>query len=234
MSDNTASRIIQSAMEDAGLLQEGQTPNVTQLEKYRIRLNDVINFEQTQGLKLFLLQDITVTLTAGKQLYTIMPGGDVNMAKPTQLIDAYFKDQNGIQRPLIPLSWNEWVRLSQPANQGQINSWFEDKRYDRINLNLWLVPDSIAALGTVHVIARTQQPNVVDVTLDMKFPQEWFMFLHWALAADICTGQPTDIVNRCEAKCEYYRDKLQAFDTEDASLQFQPDPRGSYATGDFR
>ena len=232
--DNTASRIIQNAMEDAGLLQDGQTVTTAQYDKYLIRLNDIINYEQTQGLKLFLIEDITVPLTAGQSLYTFMPGGSVNMTKPSQIIDAYYRDQNGIQRPLISLSWNEWTRLSQPSIQGQVTSWFQDKQFDRINLHLWLVPDASAATGTVHVIARTQQPMVVNINDTMQFPQEWFIFLHWALADEICTGQPEAIVNRCTQKAEYYRQQLQAWDTEDASLQFQPDPRGTYAQGDFR
>ena len=234
MADNTASRIIQNAMEDAGLLQEGQTPTPAQYAKYMIRLNDIINFEQTQGLKLFLMQDITVDLVAGQGKYVIGPGGDVNMVKPTQIIDAYFKDQNNIQRPLIVMAWNEWVRLSQPGIQGQINSYFEDKQPTQINLWLWLVPDSVAALGKVHVIVRTQQPNVVNISNDMVFPQEWFIFLHWALAAEICTGQPDSIIQRCESKTAYYREALNSWDTEDTSLQFQADPRGAYVQGDFR
>ena len=232
--DNTASRIIQNAMEDAGLLQDGQTVTTAQYNKYIIRLNDIINYEQTQGLKLFLIEDITVPLVAGQSLYTFMPGGNINMVKPTQIIDVYYRDQNGIQRPLISLSWNEWVRLSQPGIQGQVNSWFQDKQYDRINLHLWLVPDAVAATGTVHVIARTQQPMVVNISDTMQFPQEWFIFLHWALADEICTGQPEAIVNRCSQKAAYYREQLTAWDTEDASLQFQMDPRGAYAQGDFR
>jgi hypothetical protein len=234
MADNTASRIIQNAMEDAGLLQEGQTPTPAQQARYMIRLNDIINFEQTQGLKLFLMEDVPITLVAGQGRYVIGPAGDVVMPKPTQIVDAYFKDQNNIQRPLIPMSWNEWTRLSQPGIQGQINSYFEDKQPGQINLWLWLVPDNVAALGQVHVIVRTQQPNVVSVTDNMVFPQEWFIFLHWALAADICTGQPESIVQRCESKTAFYREALNSWDTEDTSIQFQVDARGGYVQGDFR
>lgn len=234
MADNTASRIIQNAMEDAGLLQEGQTPTPAQQARYMIRLNDIINFEQTQGLKLFLMEDVPITLVAGQGRYVLGPLGDVVMPKPTQIIDAYFKDQNNIQRPLIPMSWNEWTRLSQPGIQGQVNSYFEDKQPGQINLWLWLVPDNVAALGRVHVIVRTQQPNVISVTDDMVFPQEWFIFLHWALAADICTGQPESIIQRCEAKTAFYREALNAWDTEDTSIQFQVDARGGYVQGDFR
>lgn len=232
--DNTASRIIQNAMEDAGLLQEGQTPNATQQARCLTRLNDIINFEQTQGLKLFLLKDVEVALVAGQSLYTFMPGGDVDMVKPVQIVDCYYKDANGIQRPLISLSWNEWVRLSQPGNTGQINSWFQDKQYDRINLHMWMVPDAVAATGKVHAIARTQQPMVVNVGDTMQFPQEWFLFLHWALAAEIATGQPDSIIARCEQKAMQYRKALEDWDTEDASIQFQMDPRGAYAQGSFR
>jgi hypothetical protein len=242
MPDYTALRVIKNAYENAGLLQEGATPSTTQQSNGLIRLTDLLNFEQTQGLKLWLWQDITVTLVAGQGLYPLRSaGGDPNDGDLTrvysQVIDGYYRDSNGIQRPLANpagLSWNEWVRLSQPAVQGQVNSYFVDKQQGQLNLHLWNVPDTLAATGTVHVICRTQQTTPVHAADNILLPPEWFIYACWALASELCIGQHPEIVNRCDAKAQYYRQALEAWDTEDATLQFQPDSRGGYVQGDFR
>lgn len=230
----TAQRLITDAYRDAGLISYTQSPNAAQLSDGLSRLNDVINFEQTQGLKLFLFQDIEVSLVAGTGTYEIMTGGDVNITKPQNVVDAYYMDINGIRRPIFSLSWNEWIRLSQVNQTGQINNYFVDKQYNRLTLHVWNIPDTTASSGTVHLIARTQASNIVAVGSDVLFPPEWFIFLRWALAADLSTGQPAEVIARCEQKTAQYREALQAFDVEDSPIQFQVDSRGGYAQSDFK
>lgn len=230
----TASRIINKAYFNAGLLQEGQTANSAQQSDGIDRLNDVINFAQTQGLKLHLLQDVAMGVQSGKGLYTIKPAGDIDMVKPVQVIDAYYSDANNIQRPLIPMSRNEWVRLSQPSVQGQINSYFVDKQYNQFNVHLWQVPDTNAATGDVHLILRVQATNITAITDSIVFPPEWYVYLQWALASELATGQPQDIISRCDQKAMFYKDALEGFDVEDTTVQFQVDSRMGYAQGDFR
>jgi hypothetical protein len=230
----TAQRLITDAYRDSGLIAQTQTPNAGQLADGLSRLNDIINFEQTQGLKLFLFQDIEVPLTAGQNTYTLMTGGSVNITKPQNVVDGYFLDSNGVQRPIFSLSWNEWVRLSQVTQTGQINNYFVDKQFDRLVVKFWNVPDTTAATGTVHLIARVQASNLATVGANVAFPPEWFIFLRWALASDLAVGQPAEMISRCDQKKAEYKAALEAFDVEDASLQFQMDPRGAYPQGDFK
>ena len=230
----TAQRLITDAYRDAGLISYTQTPNSAQLSDGLSRLNDIINFEQTQGLKLFLFQDVEVTLVAGVGTYEIMTGGDVNITKPQNIVDGYYMDVNGIRRPIFSMSWNEWIRLSQVGQTGQINNYFIDKQYNRLTAHFWNVPDTVASAGTVHLIARTQASNIAAVGANVLFPPEWFIFLRWALAADLSTGQPAEVVARCEQKTAYYRDALQGFDVEDSPIQFQVDSRGGYAQSEFK
>src|SRR5690606_21483374 len=107
--------IINDAMHDAGYLGEGEVPNSEQINNYFRRLNDIINLWQTQGLKLFLLQDITLPLVADQYSYTFGPdiSADVIMAKPSRIIDAYVLEPSGIRRPLIPIAWKDWNTLPQ-------------------------------------------------------------------------------------------------------------------------
>jgi hypothetical protein len=230
----TAQRIIQFAMRDAGLLGEGEEPNSTQLAENLVRLNDLVNLWQTQGLKLFLWQDIGIPLVAGQNFYSIGPAMGVNMTKPLRGLQAYFLDSNNIRRPLVVLSWDDYMRLSQVTQSGSINSYFIDKQSTYLNLFLWLAPDATDATGTAHLLFQTQTMNSVSLTDAVAFPQEWFLALRWGLADDICTGQPPAIMQRCQVKAQGYREALEGWDVEDAPTYFAPDIRMGYSQGSFR
>jgi len=222
-------------MVDAGYLQEGDDPTSEQYANYLNRLNDLINFWQTQGLKLWLQQDLEVTLTSGQGLYTLGPGGSVDMTKPTRVLNnAYYLDTTGNRRPLTMISRDEYMRLSNVIQEGAVNSYFVDKQLSRLDIYLWLVPDAMAATGKVHLLIQQQVNNLVSLTDTMNFPQEWFLALRWGLADDICTGQPQSIMDRCMFKATQFRDALEAWDVEDASTMFQPDHRVTFNTGAFR
>jgi hypothetical protein len=231
---NQPARIIQYAMEDAGLLQTGDEPKSEHYAKYTNRLNDIINFLGTQGIKLWTQTDTSVTLVAGQTTYNFTPGGDVNMTKPLRVLQGYYNDANSNRSPLVVLSRDEYTRLSQVSASGAVNSYFVDKQASLVAVSFWLTPDSQAATGTAHVILQGQIANFTGVTDTMNFPQEWFIALRWLLADDICTGQPQAIMDRCMAKATAYRQMLEDWDVEDAPTSFAPDQRSLYYSGKFR
>ena len=231
---NTPIAIISDAYFDAGLTQEGQSPNSEQIVTGMRKLTDIINLWQTQGLKLWLNVDTTVPLVAGTGTYTFSLTGTVIMPKPPRAIDAYYMDSNGIRRPLIPLSWNDYIRLSQVNTTGQINSYFVNKKQEELSVFFWLIPDATAATGTAHLLLQTQVTNFISVIETMNFPIEWRIALRWGLADELATGQPQSIMDRCQQRAISYRTMLEDWDVEDAPTRFSPDSRGQYSTGKFR
>lgn len=231
---NTPDRIIRQAMENAGLIQDGDDPTSEQFAKYSNRLNDIINHIQTQGLKLWVQIDQPVTLVAAQATYQLKPSGDVNMTKPMRVLQAYFLDTASTRRPLIPLSWDEYTRLSQTTQQTAINSYFVDKQPTSLNVTFWPTPDVTAATGTAHLILQQQITNFTGITDGLNFPQEWFLYLSWALADEISTGQPQAIMDRCSARATIYRLQLEDWDVEDPSTTFAPDQRSAYGAHRFR
>jgi hypothetical protein len=222
------------AMVDAGYLQDGDDPTPEQYANYLNRLNDLINFWQTQGLKLWTQTDLAVPLVVGQASYSLGPSGDVDMTKPLRVLQGYYIDANQTKRPLLPLSRDEYTRLSNVVQTGAINSYFVDKQRASLVVKFWLVPDANAALGTAQLVIQQQMGNMVSLTDDVSFPQEWFLALRWGLADDICTGQPQAIMDRCAAKAMVFLNALESWDVEDASTIFQPDQRVAYVTGAFR
>lgn len=224
---NTAYGIIADAMVDAGLLQEGEQPNSEQLSNNLRRLCDIINLWQTQGLKLFLLEDLEISLVEGANHYTLSPNGDVDMTKPLRVLQAYVLQSVGLaRRPLTVMSWDEWMRLSQvDDNEGMVNSYFIDKRATSLDVYVWNTPDAQEATNSLHVLLQTQARNPTMLNENVSFPQEWRIALRWGLADDIATGQPQALMDRCAKYAAMYRTMLEDWDVEDGPTRFAVDPR---------
>ena len=227
-------RIIQYAYVDAGLLPEGELPSSEKIASGMNRLNDLINLWGTQGLKLWTYLDQSITLVAGTGQYVLGPGGSIITTKPLRAIQGYYLDSSNVRRPIYPLSWDEWLRLSTVTQEGQVTQFFVDKQAANLVVNFWLVPDSTAATGTAHLLIPRQITNFTGLTDTMNFPQEWFMGLRWGLADELAVGQPQEIMARCEARANAYRQMLEDWDVEDAPTQFTPDMRqGNMGTRSF-
>lgn len=222
----TVGRLIRLAYKDAGLVQDGDDPSSEQFADGLLRLTDIVNLLQTQGLKLWLQEDRSISLASGVSIYTLGPGGSTAMVKPLRVIQAYYRDLNGTRRPLQPLSREEFTRLSQVTQTGQLNSYFVDKQQYQLAVSFWPVPDAIAATGTAHLILQDQVTSPVSLTNDVGFPIEWYMALRWGLADELSTGQPASIMQRCAQKAGMYLQVLQDWDVEDTSVTFIPDARG--------
>ena len=222
-------------MKDAGKLQEGQTPNSEQFAEYSMRLNDVINTLQTQGLRLWTQTDQSVTLVSGTRDYTMKSGGSVNITRPTRVLQGYYLDSNSNRRPIYPLSWEEWMRLSTTTTEGAVSQYFIQKQVTQLTVSFWLTPDDEAATGTAHLLIQQQITNFTGLYDTIDFPPEWMLTLRWNLAADICVGQPETVMNRCEQKAQFYRNLLDGWDVEDAPTRFAPDSQAmsGYASRSF-
>lgn len=231
---NTPELAIRDAMREAQLIEKVANPSSEDYALHITRLNQMVQLWMTQGLKLFLWKDISVTLVVGTQAYQVVSPFLNSSTNPQQMREAYYLYPAGSQYQLIPYSWNDWDNLSTRTQQGQPTNFFVDKQATTFNLNLWPVPNTTAALGTVHVLVRQRAPQMLQLNEQTMFPTEWFLALVWGLADEICIGQNSGIVERCSAKALVYRDMLEGFDVEDASTQFQVDPRSGYHLSRFR
>jgi len=216
-------RLIQYAYVDAGLLPEGEMPTSDKIASAMNRLNDLINLWGTQGLKLWTYLDQSITLVSGTGQYVLGPGGSIITVKPLRAIQGYYLDSSNNRRPIYPLSWDEWLRLSQVTQEGSISQFFVDKRVADLYVNFWQVPDSTTATGTAHLLIPRQITNFTGLTDTMNFPQEWFIGLRWGLADELAVGQPEAIMQRCQQRAMTYRAALEDWDVEDTPTKFEPD-----------
>lgn len=232
-SNNNPLSIIQDAYFDAGLIGVGQTVNGEQIVMGMRKLTDLINLWQTQGLKLWLNVDTSITLVAGTSTYMLGPSGTVDMTKPLRVVEAYYADANGVRRPLTPLAWADYVRLSTVNQSGSVNSYFVNKQATLLSVLFWPAPDATAALGVGHLVLQTQVTNFINLTETLNFPLEWRIALRWGLADELATGQPQAIMDRCQQRALAYRTMLEDWDVEDAPTRFAVSQQGHGMSGRF-
>lgn len=238
----TAVGIITDAMRDVGKLRAGSVPDSADLAENMRRLNKLINYYVTQGLKLWLIEDITLTLlppvspTQGVGLYTLGPTGTVPIVKPLRVVSGYYLDLYNNRRPLLPLSYpNEYTALGNVLQPGAVNSYAVDKQQLTLNVYLWNPPDAFtAANGSVHLLIEQMVTQFSGLTNEMNFPLEWALLLEWGLAEQISTGQPQTVIARAAAMAQKYQTQMEDWDVEDADTMFQPDQRMYQYNGKFR
>lgn len=243
---NSAYRIIRNAMQNAGWLGDLQDPSSEDYSNYLPRLNDLINLRQTEGLKLWLQEDLSFPVQAGYNLYQIGPAC-TNLydytyfiwPRPPRILEAYWEYTfegvvGNVRYPLVCLSRQEYDYLSTTTQQGNISNYFTDKQQNFTNIFLWLTPtSSFAASGVCHVLAQVGVNNLISLTDAMNFPQEWFLFLSWDLADEISQGQPLAVQQKCQMRAGQFKQVLEGWDVEDASTNFQPDQRTQYVGNKF-
>lgn len=226
----TARRLIKMAYRDCGKVATGREPNSEQYRDGLERLGDLINHLRTRGIKLWLLEDISVPLVAAQREYTFGPSGDVDMVKPFRVEWGYGEDSAGNRRELTPMAYVDWARLSNLTTQGTVTQYFVDKQYPLLKVSFWLTPDATQASQEVHLIMRKNAEYIDNLSEDILFPPEWYMALRWALADELASGSPIPVQQRCQQRAAAFIDDLEGFDIENVPTQFVP-ARDSTANG---
>jgi hypothetical protein len=234
--------IIVDALTDAGKLRLGSDPDSETIAQNMRRLNKLILLYITKGCKLFLIEQLKLTLlppvtyNQGVALYSLGPTGTVPMPKPYRVISAYYIYNNGNQYPLISMSYpDEYERLSTLLQPGAVNSYAVDKQAATLNVYLWNPPDiSSATNGYVLLLIQAAAGLFNGITDQMTFPIEWTLALEWGLADLAAVGQPPLVQAKCKANAASYLELLENWDVEDADTMLQPDQRMFQDTGRFR
>lgn len=232
---NSANRLIQDACENAGLVASGQRPDSELTAKAFNKLNAVVAFQQTRGLKIFTNADIPLPLISPTNTYTLGPGASpgVAMVRPLRVIYAYFLSAAGSVTPITIISQQEWNNLQKAGQVGTPINLFPFKGATSLTVNLWPAPDTSAATGVVHLVLQQQITQAVSLTDTIAFPPEWYLGLMWALVVELSQGQPAEIIAFARSQRKEYLDDLEGWDVEDAQTFLTPDMRWGDSRSNF-
>lgn len=217
----TPDRLIKAAMRDAGRLQSGAEPTWEQMSDALDRLADLIIVFQTDGIKLQQNYIHQVTLVAGTAAYTI------TSPRALRAIEAWYVRTGGSRSPITLISQSEYYNLGNLTHAGVPVQFFPERTQLGVTARLWPVPNAAAvAGGSAYFLIQKEPTAPVELDETLAFAPEAFMALRWGLADELASGQHELIVSRCERKAREFKEKLEAWDVEDASTFFTYNSRG--------
>lgn len=229
----TRDQIIYAALQDLSVLEEGATPSSTAVTKAAFALNLIIKSWQALGIKLWTIDNLTIPLVASQTLYTIGTDSSNSIIsdRPLKVIQGFLRNVQvtpNVDIPMQALSRQEYNMMGSKTSPGLINSYFYNPKATYGELNVYLTPDSSTATN-YDLIIVVQRPlmTMVSSTDNFDFPSEWFLALKWALMAELSSTYDKTLTERAyiDAKAKLFKDEVEDWDVENASVYFVPDIR---------
>jgi len=240
----TARELIKSALEILRVsdIENTNSPTTNQYARAVQTLNFMLTHFQTHGMQLFTRKEASFSLTQGSSVYTIGPGGNVNILQPLRLYDARRKDATSEQEvPLKIYSEKEYLEIPNKLEEGTpIGLYFKPRHEIGVTghstsvgqLYLWQPADAYNASNTT-IYFNYQRPFVNISTAEVyngtdydyiDLPQEWMDTVKWNLALRLAPvyGTPMMEYDRIKSMAKDLLDEVLGWDTEQQPLYIQP------------
>lgn len=219
----TATNIITEALEQIGVLQEGEAPSTEQSTSALRSLNYLI---KTWGANthIWAQAEYTLDLVGSTGAYTL-DVGNVGYT-PQKVINVTRIDATGQEVPLNPLTQEEWYALGNRTTEGTPVNYYAQRKVepDGMTFNVWPIP----ADTTYDLNLWLQYPirDVDTASEDMWFTQEWYLALSYGLAYLLSSKYGVSSSEKMLLKeaMDSFRWEAESFQT-DGSVYFQPTQR---------
>jgi hypothetical protein len=229
-------QIITLALRKLGVLELGSVPDSETVANASLALNLYVKQMETEGLKLWTVNQLVLPLVNNQTVYSIGPASqnpsvDLDTDKPLKVIQAWLRQttvQPPIDTPVQLLSQQEYKTLGSKFSTGVANSVYYEIRQNTGNMYVYLTPDYNAAYQ-YELYFMAQQP-IQDINTGSSipnFPTEWMNTLVWNLADQLAIEYSVPANHRQEiaARAKTYREQLTDWDVESVSTFFQADLR---------
>lgn len=211
----------------------GETPEAEDVTNCAQALNIMVKAWQIDGYKLWAVKDISIPLVAATASYqigdTATGTGAVVTNRPMRIQDAYIRNASGNDTNLLQISRQEYDILGVKTTPGIPNQFFYDLQLTNGVLQVYPVPTD--ALSTIHLVVQKPLADFNLSTDNPDFPQEWYQALKWGLAAEIAMeyGTIERKITRIEQKAMLFKEQLNNWTQEEASVFFSPNPQMAFS-----
>jgi hypothetical protein len=218
----------------------GLSPSTTENTNALQALNFLVTSWAAIGMQAWCHKNTSHILTAATNSYTIGPGANIDVARPTSIVQAWLRstDTLPVDTPVRIISRQEYNLMTVKTTAGPPNALFYDPQYDLPGSNdganaygkifVWPTPSATEVTNyDLHLVYVRPIQDFSATTDVLDFPPEWGNAIKWNLAYQIAFeyGVPVEILDRLEKRAKDELELAESFDTEQTSAYFQPDSR---------
>lgn len=181
--------VIKAAMRVLNILASGETPEPEEANDFLEVLNGMINAWQIERLMIFTIQRQVFTPAILKQVYTVGPGGDFNIARPPKLprvgVIILTNPQQPLELPMDMLTDVGWegIPVKNILSSIPLKCW-DDQAYPLRNLSMWPVPDTNIQFALYTWMAIQEFSNLYT---KFAFPPGYVAAMKYNLAVRIAS-----------------------------------------------
>ena len=222
----TRDQIITTALRKIGVVAQGETATSDQITEAAIALNLMVKAWEADGMPLWALRTIAITLTAGKTSYSLgtSVSCDIVTDKPLKVIQAWNRDPvSKVDIPMRIITKQEYSILGNKTTSGKpIQLYYEPQR-DQGVVSLFPTPASADVSSSVVYITYQRPFEDFNASSDTPdFPQEWYEAVVYGLAVRLAPeyGVPLDQRQLLIREAMEIKNSALSYGTEEGSLYF--------------
>lgn len=175
----TVSQLIKASYANIGVgdIESGLSPAL--MEQGFNSLNGMLG---AWGRKRLIIRGIvseSFPLVVAQSVYTIGVGGNFDTSWPFQILDAYIRDNNGIDYPVNIITREQYNSISVKTVDGRPEYLYYDPQYPTGVIRLYYVPD---ATDTLFIDSQKVITSFSDVDSSITLPPEYEEALEYNLS----------------------------------------------------
>ncbi len=221
--DNTTTMgsIISHALALIGVIDDQEVIEAEMFLYCKRQLNQLMSVLSTRK-GLWLVDDEEVTLTPGKQSYTVGDGLDIDIPKPMRVPHCRRNESATLDIPMDVESRQNYMDLPNKALQATPLVVYYHRKRDSGVLYVWPTGTSVSKTITVTVQRAIQDFDETGNNPDL--PKEWITAIEYALAVKIAPKYLGGVVPK-DVKRESLEllVTLDEFDEEETNMEFGVD-----------
>jgi hypothetical protein len=225
--------IVKAALRLVNAYSSMGNPDPAQMEDATEACNIMLKSWQIEG-ELWLKKFALLTLIPGQATYLLgmaqdgTPSPDVcvytdnsmQIDRPTRVTSAAYRNSSGFDRPLLPFSREDYMRMTNKTTQAPCNQFYYNPQLYQGALTFWPVPD---AADKVLISCDRGIYDLINDTDTYDVPQEWLRLCKWGLACEIAPEYaiPAGDLARMEAKYSAMKESISSYNREPVNTQIQ-------------
>lgn len=203
---------------------DGGAPEAYQTRDAAEALNLILKRLQTEGVILWVQDEIEINLAKGKREYTIGPGGYSDRSRPLRISNPYRRlISTKEDTPMEVYSRSDYSYLTNKFTTGVPINVYYDRQINQGELYVWPVPED-----SKYKLIFTAEIPLQDFDAsgdDAHMPSYAYEYFVWALATSLAPeyGLPLEEMDRFAAMAQSAKDDLLEFEEESDGFQIIPD-----------
>jgi hypothetical protein len=215
----TAIDLITRALRTITVLGEAETPTAGQSSDSLAVLNEMLDSWNISRLYVYQIVTNTFSAVVGQSVYTIGSGGDLSMARPTQITNLNYYVAP-IDHEVTSTTDSAFANIAYKAAPGIPAVYNYTPSFPLGSLSLYPTP---GVSGTLKIQSPQQLTQFASLTTDIALPPGYAAAVRLGLAVELCTEFGLEVSPSLHARANRAIKRLRRMNVEVPLLNAQSD-----------